>query len=71
MERIEHLCTSRGANSTVYENRLVIDLYHHLLVDDARKLLFCYIPKVACIPNRILIFTANYRWLAQTGSACF
>ena len=23
------------------------DLYHHLLVDDTRKILFCYVPKAS------------------------
>ena len=44
--RQETFCSTTDANTTVYKNKLVADLYHHLLVDDARKIVFCYVPKV-------------------------
>ena len=33
--------------TTVYREPTLHDLYHHILVDDKHKILFCYIPKVS------------------------
>jgi len=45
-ERMKSFCASNNIPSTVYSDARVKDLFHHILVDDKRKLLFCYIPKV-------------------------
>ena len=46
-ERMDSFCLSSGMPTTVYREPTLRDLYHHILVDDKRKILFCYVPKVS------------------------
>ena len=39
-------CASHNIPTTVYREAALHDLHHHFLVDDTRKILFCYVPKV-------------------------
>ena len=45
-ERLALFCRKHNMPTTVYGEQELKDLLHHILVDDDRKLLFCYVPKV-------------------------
>ena len=45
-ERLASFCRKHNMPTTVDGEQDLKDLLHHILVDDDRKLLFCYVPKV-------------------------
>ena len=57
--QIDHYCKKYGLDKL--NNTLPTDphirekLYRHLIFDDKKKLLFCFIPKVCCMQNIIIM----------------
>jgi len=72
---MDSFCSSHNLPSTVYHEPTLQDLYHHLLVDDKRKIIFCYVPKVKKITNKICTCTwvmcYNYKYLHTDHEGCW